>query len=120
MNEKPIDTLRRPMLIDAITARPATRSTRRKIERIGEIAERRAAIRSQCGVAHSQARQVWKVEPVGDEAQDRGRVVERVVDVAPLGKRRDDDRGDPRARAPAIGFWRRVCNNCRKQRRSYP
>src|SRR6185436_10180141 len=41
-------------------------------------------------------------EAARDELEDRGRVVDRLVDLPSLGKRRDDDRRDARARAPAV------------------
>src|SRR6185436_19819461 len=50
--------------------------------------------------AHSGQR--LEAEAARDELEDRGRVVEGLVDVPLARERRDDDRGDARARPPAV------------------
>ena len=55
-------------------------------------------------IAHllAHAGQRLEAEAHGDQLQDRGRVVGGAVDVAALGERRDDQRGDARCRSPAV------------------
>src|SRR3984893_10128471 len=55
------------------------------------------------GVAGAERREV---EPVLDEAQDRGRVIGGVVDEVPLGERGDDHGWNAGPRTPAVTRWR--------------
>src|SRR5712692_1644734 len=69
----------------------------REVERLAEIARVRA-----------HARERLEAEALRDELDDRGCVVRRLVDEAALGEGGDDDRGDPRSRAPSVApAWSR-------------
>ena len=72
--------------------RPELRPSRHELERGGQVAGARA-----------HARQRLQPKTQRDEIDDRRRIVGRVVDVAALGKRRDDDRRmRSSSRAPSI------------------
>src|ERR1700676_1881315 len=58
------------------------------------------------GVPRDKPRQDRQVEAPGDEPQDGRRVVQRVIDMTFLGKRRYDHGGDARTRTPAVGLGR--------------
>src|SRR5512147_2032945 len=62
-----------------------------QVERGGEVAGPRA-----------RAGERLEAEALRDELDDRRRIVARVVDVAALRERRDDDRRDASARTPAV------------------
>ena len=56
------------------------------LQRLGQVAHRRVAVGGQPVVAALNARQGLETEPVGQEAQDRGGVVEGVIDEPFLAK----------------------------------
>src|SRR5207237_10744397 len=68
-----------------------------EIERGGQVA---------CTRTH--AGQRLEIETAGNELEDRGCIVGRVIDVAALRERRDDDRRDARSRSPAVALGRRA------------
>src|SRR6266508_2031942 len=66
-------------------------SMRPEIERVGEVAH-----------VGTHSRERLELESSGDELDDRRRVVGRLVHIAALGEGRNDDRGNARARSPAV------------------
>src|SRR5438067_2701098 len=70
--------------------------SRLKLERVRQI----ACIRAYAG-------QWLEREAARDELDDRRRIVGRVIDVAALRERRDDDRRNARSRSPTISLGRR-------------
>src|SRR5438105_3674037 len=71
-------------------------SGRGSLESVRQIVRRRIPLTERC-----------EGEAAFDEFQDRRRIVLRVIDEALLRVRRHDDRGNARARAPAIAARRR-------------
>src|SRR5579875_3252467 len=79
----------------------------REVERFGQVARRRPAGGQHGVFAHLQPRQFFQLEPPRDEARDRTGVVDRVLHVTLLRERRNHQRGNTRAGAPAVALRRR-------------
>lgn len=77
-----------------------------EVERVRQIAHRHIAVRDECFIADLEAGQLFEREAARDEAQDRSRIVLRVIDVVLLRERRNDDRGNPGRGAEAVAFRR--------------
>ena len=92
-------------MLPRLNIRPS-RLARRQVKRGREVAKGSTAGGCHGVVARLQARQDRKVEPPRDKTQDRRRVIQRMIDEAFPGERRNDQRRNAASRPPAVRLRR--------------